>query len=229
MSTLTKVARYHLMDRLQYVILPCGVTAFAFLVNLVIFTMVPTPAGGAFTGGLSTLLALLFFPGARSVTRLLPFGFALGLSRRSYYLGTLAFFGALAAVYALGVTVLQGVEGATGGWGVSMHFFRIPWILDGPWYLTWLTSYVVLTLVFVYGMWFGLIYRRWNQAGVVIFTAAQVAVLVVAALAITWLDGWSGVGGFFATSSALGLTGVLVLATAALAFGGFTTMRRVTV
>jgi hypothetical protein len=31
-----------------------------------------------------------------------------------------------------------------------MHtgFFRVPYILQGSWYLTWLTSFVTLTLVF---------------------------------------------------------------------------------
>lgn len=41
-----------------------------------------------------------------------------------------------------------------------MHFFRFWWLLEGPWYETWLTSFALFTLVFVYGMWFGLVHRR---------------------------------------------------------------------
>ena len=36
----------------------------------------------------------------------------------------------------------------------------VPYILAGPWYLTWLTSSVLLILMFIYGMWFGIVYRR---------------------------------------------------------------------
>ena len=52
MNTLIKVVRYHLMDRLNYLLLPCGVTAFTFLVNLVIHAaVVPSSGGGSQAGG----------------------------------------------------------------------------------------------------------------------------------------------------------------------------------
>jgi hypothetical protein len=66
---------------------------------------------------------------------------------------------------------LQAVERATGGWGLSLHFFRVPWIMDGPWYQTWLTSFVLLVLFFLYGMWYGLVFRRWSMPGLVAFIA----------------------------------------------------------
>lgn len=229
MNTLVKVARYHLVDRMQYVVLPCTVTTFAFLVNLALFSVIPASPNGAYTGGLSALFVLLFVAGTLSVTKSLPFGFALGLSRRSYYLGTALLVLVVSAVYAMGIVVLQAVEGATGGWGVDMHFFRIPWIFDGAWYLTWLTAFVLLALMFVYGMWFGLTYRRWQVPGLVTYIAAQAVVLLAAVLVITWLGAWPGVGAFFATLSALGFTGVLAVIVAVLGIGGFTTMRRVTV
>jgi predicted lysophospholipase L1 biosynthesis ABC-type transport system permease subunit len=87
----------------------------------------------------------------------LPFGLALGVSRRSYYIGTAVLAVATAVVYGLALTVLNVIEGSTGGWGVSIHVFRVPYLLDGPWYLTWLTSLVGPTLLFVYGTWYGLV------------------------------------------------------------------------
>ena len=107
----------------------------------------------------------LFVCGALSMTRSLPFGLMLGVSRRSYYLGTALLIVLLGAVYGLALTVLQAVERATAGWGLGVHFFRVPWIMDGPWYQTWLTSFVLLVLFFLYGMWYGLVYRRWNVPG----------------------------------------------------------------
>jgi hypothetical protein len=57
-------------------------------------------------------------------------------------------------------TVGQVAERATCGWGLHLGFFRVPYILDGLRYLTLLTSLVALTLLFVYGMWFGFVHRR---------------------------------------------------------------------
>jgi hypothetical protein len=88
---------------------------------------------------------------------------------------------------------------------------------------------VILTLLFTYGMWFGLVYRRWNLLGLVAFGAAQVTVLVIGALAATWTNGWHAIGHFFTALSASGLTGVLAALTVLLLAGGFSTIRRLTV
>jgi hypothetical protein len=151
------------------------------------------------------------------------------VSRRSYFFGTAGLAVVMAAVYGLALTTPQIIERATGGWGMRLRFFRVTYLLPGPWYLTWLTSFVGLTLVFVYGSWFGLAFRRWNLPGLLVFVAAQITVLVAGALIATSADAWTSIGRFFTTLSATGLTGVRAALTAALVAGGFATMRRVAV
>jgi len=228
MKTLVNVARYHLVDRVTYLALPWGVMAFSFLVNVAIAALVPSP-GGSYTGGLVTIYIFLLICGALSMTRSLPFGLMLGASRRAYYLGTALLVVTLGAVYGLGLTVLQAVERATGGWGLTLHFFRVPWIMDGPWYQTWLTSFVLLVLFFLYGMWYGLVYRRWSVPGMVAFIAAQVLVALGVLAVVSVTDNWLAVGQFFATLTAPALTGVLAAIAVAMGLGGFTTIRRVTI
>jgi hypothetical protein len=230
MTTYLNVARYHLVQRFNYLVLPWAILVFVFGVDMAILAL--TPAGHSAqrdVGGLAAIFVIGFVLGIQSVARSLPFGLALGLSRRSYFLGTALLAIALAAVVGVVVTVGQAIERTSGGWGMSMGFFRVPFILSGPWYLTWLTSFVVLTLLFVYGMWFGLVYRRWSLVGLVAFVAAQVTVLLVGAVATTWTDAWRDVGHFFTTLSASGLTGILGALTVVLLAGGFSTIRRLTV
>jgi hypothetical protein len=229
MNRLLNVARYQLVDRVNYVVLPWGVLAFAFLVNVVIAALVPKDPDGYYTGGLMALYIMLFVLGAVSITKFLPFALALGMSRRTYYLGTALLVGVLGAVYSLALTVLQVVEGATGGWGLSAHFFRVPWILGGPWYQTWVTSFVLLVLLFAYGMWYGLVYRRWSILGVVAYGAAQVLVALAVVAAVSLSGNWPAVGNFFASLSVLGLVGVLAALAVVMGLGGFATLRRVTV
>jgi hypothetical protein len=230
MTTWINVARYHLVQRLNYLVLPWAVLAFAFVVDVAVLDLIPAGhSAHRYVGGIGSIFVLLFVLGVQSVARSLPFGLTLGLSRRSYYLGTALLGVALSAVYGLALTVGQVIERATGGWGLSMGFFRVPYILDGPWYLTWLTSFVALALLFVYGMWFGLVYRRWNVPGLVAFIAGQIIVVLAGALAATWSHGWPSIGRFFTALSAAGLTGVLAALVAALLAGGFATMRRVPV
>jgi hypothetical protein len=215
---------------------------FIFAANVVIFRLVPVSyhtaltangpvsvVNARYTGALSSFFIIFFAIGVQSISKSLPFGLALGMSRRSFYLGTALLAAAVAAGDGLALTALQAVERATGGWGVHMHFFRVPYLLDGPWYLTWLTSFVGLTLLFVYGMWFGIVYRRWSLAGTLAFVAAQVTVLLAAVLVVTWTHGWAGVGHFFTGLTAAGLTGLLAVLAVALLAGGHATIRRATV
>jgi hypothetical protein len=167
--------------------------------------------------------------GLQSIGRSLPFGLALGVSRRSYYLGTALLAVVMACADGLVLAALQAVERATDGWGVHLGFFRVAYLLAGPWYLTWLTSFVGLSLLYVYGMWFGIVYRRWSLIGTLAFITAQVAVLLAAAGIVTAAHGWAGVGHFFTGLTAAGLTGLLAVLAVALLAGGHATIRRATV
>jgi len=230
MTTWIKVARFHLADRLSYTALPWGVLAFDFMVWL----LIAAGAGGGGsvqipTGALAAIYVFFFIVGVLSIGRSLPFAFALGVGRRSYYAGTALLAVSLAAVYGLALAVLQVIEQATGGWGAGLHFFRVAYILPGPWYLTWLTSFVGLALMFVYGMWFGLVYRRWNLLGLLAFSAAQVSAALALVIISTRARAWPAIGHFFTTLSGAGLTGLLAALAVMLLAGGYATVRRVTV
>jgi len=228
MKTLVNVARYHLVDRMTYAALPWGILAFTFVVNVVIAALAPTPKG-YYTGAVASFYFVLLAAGAVSLTRGLPFGMMLGVSRRTYYLGTTALVVSLAVIYSLALAILAVVEGATGGWGNTVHFFRVPWLLQGPWYESWLTSFVLLVSFWLYGMWCGLVYRRWNLPGLAVFFVGQVLVVLVAVIAGSLSHSWSDVGSFFSSLTALAVTGVLAAAAVVFGVGGFTTLRRATV
>ena len=229
MTTWIKVARYHLVDRWNYMGGPWSILAFDFAVFMVIIAMQAQRPAQSQSGALAAIYVFFLVIGALSIGRSLPFALALGVSRRSYYTGTAMLAGTLAVLYGLALTALQLIERATGGWGMTVHFFRVPYILAGPWYLTWLTSSVGLALMFAWGMWFGIIYRRWNLIGLLAFTAAQVAMLVGAGVVTTAAHAWPAVGSFFTTLSVLGLTGLLAALAVTLLAGGYATTRRVTI
>ncbi len=225
-----RIARFFLLDWMTYLVLPWAWAAFGFVVDVVIMQL--TPAGHTshrWVGGLMGVFLVVFVLGLQAVARALPFGLTLGMSRRTYFLGATSLAVALAIGDGLVLATGQAVERATGGWGMNMGYFRVPYILDGSWYLSWLTASVAFLLMFAYGMWYGLVYRRGGTPGILIFGAAQVCVLTLAAVIATWMHGWGDLGRFFTTITAAGVTAVLAVATAALLAGGFATIRRLTV
>jgi hypothetical protein len=244
MRTWRDVARYHLVVPWAILLIPWAILAVSFIVNLVIFALAPVGhhdaltsqglvqvanASHNYTGGVASIYILFFAIGASVVGRSLPFALTLGVSRRSYYAGSAALGVALAVADGLVLAALQAVERSTDGWGAQMHFFQVPYVLAGPWYLTWLTSSVALALLFVYGMWFGIVYRRWNLIGAAAFTAAQLAVVIAAVLLVASTNAWSSVGHFFTGLTAVGLTGLLAGLAVLLLAGGHATIRRAAV
>ncbi|OIJ64341.1 hypothetical protein [Streptomyces mangrovisoli] len=229
-TPIVPVVRYLLLDRVTYVLLPWTWAVFTFLIDVVILEL--TPAGDTahrWVGGLGAVFAVMFAVGVQSAARALPLALSLGISRRGYYLGATALAGGLAVCFGLVVAVGQSVERATGGWGIDMAYFRVPYFLDGPWYQSWLTAAVAFALLFVHGMWFGLIHRRAGLLGTTVFGAAQLCVLALAAVVATWAHDWHRIGRFLATLTAAGLTAALATALVVLVTGSYATIRRLTV
>jgi hypothetical protein len=227
MNTRVKVVRYHLVRPVSYLLLP-GMFPFAFALGAV---TAGRGRGHDASGYLFSSFIYFVILGSLTIGRSLPFGLTLGASRRSFYSGTALFGMALAFVSGLELAVLQAIERATGGWGLSLHFFRVPYLLNGPWYATWLTSAVVLFALFVYGMWHGVVNHRWGMLGTLAFVAAQVLVVVAGAIVVAFEHWhvWSAPSGPFVGLTALGLTGVVAALALLLLAGGDATIRRATV
>jgi hypothetical protein len=88
MKTVVNVARYHLVDRFTYIVVPWALLAFIFEVNLIIVGTIPQhPNQNVPVGGLSSFFIMVLVLGVLSTTRSLPFGLSRGVSRRSYFFG----------------------------------------------------------------------------------------------------------------------------------------------
>ena len=229
MNIWIKVARFQLADQITFTGLPWGVLAINFAIWYVI--------AGSFAGGgvqvqsynICAIYGVFLAVGILSTFRSLPFALALGVSRRAYYCGTMLLVIGLSAINGLALALLKVLEEVSDGWGVGLHFFRVTYVLAGPWYLTWLTSFVGLALLFGYGMLYGLAYRRWTLFGLVAFVCLQVVAALTGVILVSRWHDWTSVGHFFTSLSAAGLTGLLAALTVVLLAAGFATARRVTV
>jgi hypothetical protein len=229
MKTLVNVARLPRLDWLNSIAVPWGALTLSWAINMVIFASIPSANGGGHTGGLATLFAFMLAIGAVTTVRFLPFGLVVGLSRRMYYFGTLTFVVSTGLLYAAILTGLNLLESETDGWGIQLHFFRIPWLLDGPWYRTFLTTFVLLVATFMIGAMLGIVYQRFRLIGLTVFLALVAIALTIVALVITWDHDWHSFGHFVSGLTALGLTGWLALFVAVLGVGEYATIRRATV
>lgn len=118
MSSWINVARIHLVDRTTFTVTPWGTLAFCFGVNLVLYAATsPGATGRSALSGFAFCFYGVFGSLGALTARSLPLGLALGVSRRSYYIGSTLLCLSLAAGYGLALALLQVIERATGGWG----------------------------------------------------------------------------------------------------------------
>lgn len=218
-------AHLHVVDRLMTLVMPAAVLAFAFLLSVVTAAL-SAGGGDRNSGGVLALPCFLAVVGMTMLTRTLPFALALGITRRAYYAGAVVMAVLFSGWWSVVVTVGAAVEAATGGWGMRAYFFRIR-AIPGPWYHEFLASFAVMLLLFVVGLWCGLIFRRWGIVGIAVgaFLAAAVSVAVLVGAP----GAWPAVGRHLVGLGGLAGSGLVVAAAALLALAAYPAVRRVAV
>jgi hypothetical protein len=234
MSTWMKVTRFNLVgEPLLYAAYPWFIAALNFLIVWVIFDNIPGTINGMGirwdpAAPIAFCIAFAIRASLR-IKRTFPVALALGLTRRSYYTNTVLLGAGLSVIYGLALAVLQVAELATRGWGIAVYQFWQPWILQGPWYLSWGPWSAMLVLMFVYGIWWGIVYWRWQVPGIMAFTTANVVIVVAGILLIAKANAWQGILHVASALGPAGLTAAPALLALLLCIGGYAVIRRTTV
>jgi hypothetical protein len=204
MNRVLAVVRLQLVNWRFGLGMPVGILALVLAINLVLFGSLgdAVPPDGRMTGGLLSIYIVVGVGLLQTMTQTFAFAVGLGVTRRAFYAGVVL----LVAVEALGfgalVLVLNLVERASGGWGMGLKFFALDFLsVDDP-VLQWLILTVPFLAFATVGMFTGVVFKRWGQAG--IYAVFMVLSVLLAALAvlITLRSGWPAVGGWFAGQSA---------------------------
>ncbi|MDP5228358.1 MULTISPECIES: hypothetical protein [Arthrobacter] len=228
MSRVLAVSRMQLINKWTFLGVPAVILGGSLLLSLVIFAIIPVEDKR--TGGAAFAPLWYFFVlGIQSLTLTFPFSLGMSVSRKSYFLGTHLAFGGVALGLAVVFWAGSQLERLTGGWWLNGYFFRIPYVIDGPWWHSMVIPFVAAMFFFSVGFWAATVYRRWGVTGTLI-GVISLAVLVVAAVVLVTVSGsWPAVGGFFVQAQAIGVAGIVALLAAALGTGSFITLRRTAV
>lgn len=227
MSRTLNVVRLQFVNKQTYVWVPLMVLGGAFLISLAIFSLIPTDDAMYGFGAQAPLWYFLVI-GIQSLTLTFPFSQAMSLTRREFYLGTLAAAVLSSAMLASVFVVLGLLEEATNGFGSGGYMFALPWFSDSGWGATWLAYVALAMLFFVVGFWFATIYTRFGGVGLTAALLGGAAVILVVIWLVTRAQAWSRFFAWLQEQGPVGvtvwLTGIVVL----LAGSAFLTLRRAT-
>ena len=229
MDRVLSAARLHLLRPLSTYGVLWLIVGASFVLNLFVWSITAVrESESAGTGGLISLYVTILVIHVMAMTQLLPFAMGMGLSRRSFYLGTALAAAVQAVVYGIALTALAAVEDATGGWGLNLQFWGPPVLDTGNAFLQVLV-YAVPALAFAaVGAGFGVVWKRWAAPGMYGLIIGLLVVATGVLALIGWLDAWREVGAWFVDRSLVTL-GVGLPAAVAAVVGAltFTGLRRV--
>ncbi|GAA1246098.1 hypothetical protein GCM10009609_06900 [Pseudonocardia aurantiaca] len=210
---------------------PVGLLALILVFNIVLFGAIgdAAPPDGRTTGALMSIYFVMLVVHLQTITQMFPFALGMGVTRRTFYAGTALLVTAQAAVYGVVLAALRLVESGTGGWGVGVRFFGLPFLVQSNVFAQWLAYTVPFLAVSAIGVFMGVVFKRWGQPGVYMVSLGSAVVLGGLAVLITWQRWWPAVGSFFTSQSTLVLLTVYPLLIALVLGGaGWLAIRRAT-
>lgn len=214
-----RIARLHLVDRMQMLWVPAiilaGVAAVCVLVFGVLAALTPATAGQLSEGFRYNQAALWSWPGfivtigVYAYARTMPFAIGMmGSTRRHYWAGT-ALWILVQSVY---LSALMGafllLEQATGHWFTGARMFDVYALGDGDLGVTLLLGFALSVACLSAGACLAAAYLRWGQYGI-LAGIAGLLLLVVGALALV-LASDVDVVAFFSTGIAWKIALLLV-------------------
>ncbi|GIF67806.1 hypothetical protein Ais01nite_58410 [Asanoa ishikariensis] len=228
MNRILDVARLHTVAWVNQLLWPWGIMAASLVVNILIFASIDEAAPGkTSTGGLSSLYIVSAIVAGVSISQVFPFALGMGVTRRTFYLATVLVNLVQALVYGVLLYLLNLIEGGTNGFGIGLHFFRIPYI-DVSNGLLQILVYAVPFLFLNFLCIFAAVwYVRFGTNGLFATAAVTIVVFGLLGALITWQGWWGDVWHWLSTQhQASLLVGWPALVAALAALGGMAAIRR---
>ena len=228
MKRILDVARLHTVAWVSQLAWSWGIMGSSLAVNILLFASIDEAAPGkTTTGGLSSLYIVCAIAAAVSISQMFPFALGMGVTRRTFYLATTLVNVVQAVVYGALLYLLNLIEGATNGFGIELHFFRVPYV-DVSNGLLQIAVYAVPFLLLNFLSIFAAVwYVRFGMNGLFATGAAAILVLGLLAALITWQGWWGDIWQWLSSQhQASLLVGWPALAAAVAALGGMAAIRR---
>ncbi|MCT9625632.1 hypothetical protein HWD94_10900 [Pseudarthrobacter equi] len=227
-NRMLNVVRLQFVNTQTFIWVPALVLGGSWVLSMMIFWIIggagvtEVKAGGGSQAPLWYFLAI----GIQAMTMTFPFSQAMSLTRREFFLGSLA----AAAVSGLGMSlvfVLLGLfEQATGGYGINGYFAYLDWVWAAGPFAAGLTYLTATLFFFTIGFWFATIFKRFGALGLTTALLALGLALIGFIALVTFQQAWPAVGQWFTDTGALGLTLWAIPVTGLLAVGSYLTLRR---
>ena len=179
-----------------------------------------------YPGGLITICVIMFVGGIMSLTDTFPFALGFGVRRTDYVLGTTVMAVEVSAVTAVLWLLCSLLEIVTGGWGIELHYFHLPYFNDGSLIEPFWVYFVALASMYFLGFVISSIYQRFGRVGTLIFVLTVFLLMSLFSLVWTYLRWWGAFFAWFSQFTAFELALGLLPLTALYLLASYLLLRR---
>ena len=190
MKSILKVTRLHLNKPEVMFAVPTYIVGVVLIITALISfamqrsgvdpTTVEYVEGARWNQGMIwSLPGFLIYYGVQAVATTYPFGLALGATRRAHVLGTALANGILSAYVAALMTLLLGIELATGHWFFNIYALDTYMLGAGNPFVLFVTAFLITFLSTTLGGLFGAVWVRYGSKGPTVVALGIGLVLVV--------------------------------------------------
>lgn len=204
MNRVSGIVRMYMRDK-TFLMTPWLIVSISFLANLTIgYLFRDEPI---YTGGIASIYIYMLVMGLVLLPQTFPFAIGLSTRRTDYFWGTTATITGTSVVFSIVLLLLSLIESKlTGGWGVDLHFFHLPYFNDGPaWAQLWIFFALLMNMFFL-GFAISSVHRRFGKSGLWIFMIAAFVVVTVALFLCGYYGWWGDIFSWLAAQTAFQLS-----------------------
>ncbi len=229
MNAIRTVVKMYTRGKLIWFFSPWIGLLLQFLAALIIILIITLLFGGKtpfYPGGLVTICVIMFLLGIMSLTDTFPFALGFGVRRTDYVLGTTVMAVAVSAVTAVLWLLCSLLEIVTGGWGIELYYFHLPYFNDGSLIEQFWVYFMVLANLYFLGFVVGSIHQHFGRAGTLMFLLIVFLLISLFSLVWTYLRWWDALFAWFSQYTAFGLAFLLLPVTALYLLVSYLLLRR---
>ena len=227
MNRVVRVARVLLTTWKSTLAWPVAALGPSWLMNLLIIVLMGDriPSGHRNMGGVLSIYLGQLLSVMLSMPQTFTFAVGLNVGRRTFFLAQSLVIVGQSVLYGLLLFVLNVIEQASNGWGVSMGYFSGFWTVAGYSPVNIVIYTVPMILTSYLGLLFGVIFKRWGTSGVLWSMLGTVMAITTAVLVS--FGGWPAIGSWLTGQTPLALAaGWTLLPLVAFGAGGYAILRR---
>jgi hypothetical protein len=197
MNRVNQVVKLQLINKKLWFTIPWVILGVNFLINYVIALSLNTEETMN-TGSISSIYIYTFVAGTLTLKETFPFAIGLSIRRKDYFIGTALTVLLVNIVSSLGLGLLSAFEGATNGWGVNLHLFKIGIFNDISFLGMLGIHFSILIHAYFLGFAISSLHRRWGSIAMYTFFTASLVMGTVASYAMTHFGKWTDLGNWLA-------------------------------